>query len=64
MLLKPVMLVKVALLVVLYSLQVVLGILDDSLDMLSKVNCIRDLNLTTHNDINRQSNLFPIWQFK
>ena len=57
------MLVKVALLVVLCS-QVILGILNYSLDMLSEMSCIKHLALVTHNDINRQPNLFPIHQLK
>ena len=64
MLLKPVMLVKVALLVVLCSLQVILGVLNYSLDVLHKVSFIRHLTLGTHNDNNRQPNLFPIHQLK
>ena len=64
MLLQPVMLVKVALLVVLCSLQVVFGVLDYLLDVLSEVSCIRHPTLVTHNDINRQPNLFPIHQLK
>ena len=64
MLLQPVMLVKVALLVVLCSLQVVLGILDYLLDMLGEVSCIRHPIIVTHNDINRQPNLFPMHQLK
>ena len=64
MLLQPVMLVKVALLVVLCSLQVVLGVFNYSLDVLSEVSCIRHLTLVTHNDINRQLNLFPIHHLK
>ena len=58
------MLVKVALLVVLCFLQVVCGVLDYLLDMLSEVSCIRHPTLVTHNDINRQPNLFPIYQLK
>ena len=58
------MLVKVALLVVLCFFQVVLGVLDYLLDMLSEVSCIRHPTLVTHNDINRQPNLFPIHQLK
>ena len=54
------MLIKVALLVVLCSVQVVLGILNYLLDVLSEVSCIRHSNLGTYNDINRQLNLFPI----
>ena len=64
MLLQPVMLVKVALLVVLCFFQVVLGVLDDLLDVLSEVNCIRHFTLGTHNNINRQPNLFLIYHFK
>ena len=64
MLLQPVMLVKVALLVVLCSLKVVFGVLNYSLDVLSEVCCIRYLTLVTHNDINRQPKLFPIHQLK
>ena len=58
------MLVKVVLLVVLCFLQVVFGILDYFLDMLSEVSCIRHPTLVTHNDINRQPNLLPIHQIK
>ena len=64
MLLQPVMLVKVALLVVLCSLQVVLFVLNYLLDVLSEVSCIRHLTLGTHNYINRQLNLFPIYHLK
>ena len=64
MLLQPVMLVKIALLVVLCSLQVVLGVLNYLLDMLSEVSCIRHLTLGSHNNINRQLNLFPIYHLK
>ena len=64
MFLQPVMLVKVALLVVLCSLQVVLGVLNYLLDMLSEVGCIRHLTLGTHNDINRQPELFPMYHLK
>ena len=64
MLLQPVMLVKIALLVVLWSLQVVLFVLNYLLDMLSEVSCIRHLTLGTYNDINRRLNLFPIYHFK
>ena len=64
MLLQPVMLLKVALLVVLCFCQVVLGVLDDLLDVLSEVNFIRHLTLGTHNNINSQPNLFPIYQLK
>ena len=59
--LHPVMLVKVALLVVLFFLQVVLGVLNYLLDVLSEVRCIRHPTLVTHNDINRQPNLLPIY---
>ena len=64
MLLQPVILVKEVLLVVLCSLQVVLSILDDLIDVLHEVNCIRHPTLVTHNDINWQPNLFPIYQLK
>ena len=64
MLQQPVILVKVALLVVLCSVQVVFGILDDLLDVLSEVNYIRHLTLVTHNNINRQPDLFPIHQLE
>ena len=64
MLLQPVMLVKVVLLVVLCSLKVVLGILNNLLDMLSEVNYIRHLPLIAQNDINWQFNLLPIRQLK
>ena len=58
------MLVKVALLVVLCSHQVVLGVLNNLLDVLSEVSCIRHPTLATHNDINQKPNLFPIHQLK
>ena len=64
MLLQPMMLVKVALMEVLCSLQVILGVLNYSLDVLGEVSCIRHLTLATHNDIDRQPNLFPIYQLK
>ena len=64
MLLQLMMLVKIALLVVLCSFQVVFGILDYLLDVLSEVSCIRHPTLVTHNDINRQPNLFPIHHLK
>ena len=64
MLLQPVMLVKVALLVVSCCLQVVLGVLNYLLDLLSEVSCIRHPTLVTHNNINRQPNLFPVHQLK
>ena len=60
MLLQPMMLVKITLLVIICSPQVVLGTIDDLLDVLSEVNCIRHLTLGTYNNINRQPNLFPI----
>ena len=47
------MLVKVALVVVLCSPQVVLGVLNYFLNVLSEVSCIRHFALGTHNDINR-----------
>ena len=53
------MLVEVALLVVLCSLQVFFGDLEKLLDVLSEVSCIKHLHLVSHNNINRQSNLFP-----
>ena len=58
------MLLKVALLVVLCSLQVVINILDDLLDVLCEINCIRHPTLVTNNDINRQPSLFLIHQLK
>ena len=58
------MLIKVALMVVLCFLQVVISIFNYLLDLLHKVNCIRDPTLVTHNDINWQPNLFCIHQFK
>ena len=64
MLLYLVILVKVVLPVVLCFLQVVLGVLNYLLDVLSEVSCIRHPTLVTHNDINQQPNLFPIYQFK
>ena len=64
MLLQPMMLVKVALLVVLYFFQVVLGVLNYSLYVLSEGSCIRHTTQATHNDINRQINLFPIHHIK
>ena len=62
MLLDPVMLVKVALLVVLCFPQVVLGVLNYLLGVLSEVSCIRHLTRVIQNDINSQPNLFPIHQ--
>ena len=64
MLLQPVMLVKVAFLVVLCFFQVILNILEDFLDVLGEVNRIRHFTLGTHNDINRQPNLFRIYHLK
>ena len=58
------MLVKVALLVLLCSCQVVFGVLNYLLDVLIEVSCIRHLTLGTHNDINRHLNLFPIYHLK
>ena len=58
------MLIKVALLVVLCFPQVVLGVLNYLLDVLSEVSSIRHLTLVTHNNISRQPNLFPIHQHK
>ena len=53
MLLLPVIFIEVALLVVLCSLQVVLGIPNCLLDVLSEVNCSSHPTLVTHNYINR-----------
>ena len=64
MLLQPMMLIERVLLVVLCSLQVVLGVLDYLLDVLSEVSCIRHPTLVSHNDIDRQPNLFPRHQLK
>ena len=64
MFLQSMMLVKVALLVVLCFLQVVFGVLEYLLDVLSEVSCIGHPTLVTHNDINRQPNLFPIHHLK
>ena len=64
MLLQPTILVKVVLLVVLCSPQVILGVLNYLLDVLSEVGCIRHVTLGTHNDIDRQPNLFPIHNLK
>ena len=58
------MLINIALMVVLCFLQVVLGVLNYLLDVLSEVSCIRHPTLLTHNDINQQPNLFPIHKFK
>ena len=58
------MLVKVSLLVVLHFFSSDFDVLDYLLDMLSEVSCIRHPTLVTHNDINRQPNLFPINQLK
>ena len=54
------MLIKVAFVVVLCSFQVILAVLNYLLDVLSEVSCIRPITLGTHNDINRQPNLFPM----
>ena len=64
MLLKSVVFIKVVLLVVLCFLQVVIGILDYLMDVLSKMSYIRHPTLGTHNSINRQPNLFPINHLK
>ena len=53
MLLKLVVLVKVALLVLLGSLEMILGILDKLLDVLYKVNSSRPPTLMPNNCINR-----------
>ena len=55
---------KVAILVVLCSFQVVFGVLNYLLDVLSEVSCIRPITLGTHNDINRQPDLVPIYHLK
>ena len=64
MLLHPMMLIKIALPLVLCPLKVVFGVLNYSLDVLSKVSCIRHPTLITYNDINQQPNLLPIYQLK
>ena len=64
MLLDPVILIKVVFLVVLFFLQVVLGVLNYLLDVLSEVSCIRHLTLGIQNDINRQTDLLPIYYLK
>ena len=64
MFLQPEMLVKLAFLVVLCSLQVVLGILNYLLNVLSEVHCIRHLAVGTHNNVNKQPNLFSIYHLK
>ena len=51
--LQLVVLIKVALLVLLGSLKMILGILDKLLDVLCKVSCIRYPTLLSHNCINR-----------
>ena len=53
MFLQSVVLVKVALLVLLGSLEMILGLLDKLLDMLYKVSNSRSPTLTSHNSINR-----------
>ena len=64
MLLQSVVIVKVEFLVVLCFLQVVLGILEYLLDVLSETRYIRHPTLGTHNSINMQPNLFPINHLK
>ena len=53
MFLQSVVLVKVALLVLLVSLEMILGLLDKLLDVLYKVSSSRSPTLTSHNSINR-----------
>ena len=53
MLLKTVVLVKVALLILLGSLEMILGLLDKLLDALFKISSCRSLTLISHNSINR-----------
>ena len=53
MLLKSVVLVKVAFLVLLGSLEMILGLLDKLLNMLYKVNSSRPLTMMPNNCINR-----------
>ena len=53
MLLKPVVLVKVALLILLGSLEIIFGILDKLLNVLCKVNSSRPPTLMPNNCINR-----------
>ena len=53
MLLQLVVLVKVALLILLGSLEMILGFLDKLLDVLYKVSSSRHPTLISHNGINR-----------
>ena len=53
MFLQSVVLVEVALLVLLGSLEMILGLLDKLLDVLYKVSSSRSPTLTSHNSINR-----------
>ena len=64
MLLKLVVLVEVVLLVLLGSLNMIIGILDKLLNVLHKVNSSRPPNLMPNNCINRKPNLFPIEKLK
>ena len=64
MFLEMVVLVKVALLVLLGSLEMIFGILDKLLDVLYKVSSSRHPTLISHNSINRQTNLSPIHKLK
>ena len=64
MFLQSVVLVEVALLVFLGSLEIILGLLDKLLDVLFKVKSSRSPILTSHNSINRSSDLFPIHKLK
>ena len=53
MLLEVMMLVEVALLILLGSLEMILGLLDKLLDVLYKVSSSRHPTLIPHNSINR-----------
>ena len=64
MLLKSVVLVKVALLVLLGSLEMILGLLDKLLNVLHEVNSSKPPTLMPSNYINRQANLFRIDKLK
>ena len=64
MLLQTVVLVEVALLILLGSLGMIFGLLDKLLNFLYKVSSNRSPTLTSHNSINKKSNLFPIYKLK
>ena len=64
MLLKSVVLVKVALLILLGSLEMNLGLLDKLLDVLCKANSSKAPTLMPKSCINRLPNLFPIDKIK